>query len=214
MQVSHTAMTLFLLHNNASSAAKSVTEILLTMAEMEDSNFNNHALSRTLTKAQRQEERSLDEITEDKVDEKANADAGVLAQVGIPCEYSDGTQGVKCVGANACTSDNGPVDTGRIACGSCIGLYSCYGLSNTDVGEQSCIGSYSCLGANNDKIGNNSCVGRNSCNPVNDAEIGNNSCINDYACTGVDYDVGKDSCNGYQSCVFISGKEFANQLTI
>ena len=295
MQVSHTAMTLFLLHNNASSDAKSVTEILLTMAEMEDSNTNNHALSRTLKKAQRQEERSLDEITEVKVDEKADADAGVLAQVGTPCVYSNGTQGIKCVGYFACASDDDPVNIDRIACGSCIGDYSCYELSNTDVGEQSCIGRSSCILAYNASIGSNSCngdkpcnevndvkigndscngfescyyadnveIGNNSCNgfkscyEVDDAEIGNNSCvgeqscfyadnveignnscvgeescyavstfdtarikignnscIKDYACIDVDYDVGQDSCNGFQSCRLISGKKFANQLTI
>ena len=280
MQVSHTAMMLFLLHNNASSAAMSVTEILSTMAEMEDSNNKIHVLGRTLKKAQLQEGRLLDEIAEDKVDkknEKADADTGVLAQVGTPCVYSNGTQGIKCVGSYAC-KDTGFIDIeiDRIACGSCIGDYSCYGLSNTDVGEQSCIGDYSCpfakvveignnscngvyscryaynvkIGNNscdgdyscrnayNVKIGNNSCDGNDSCRSTTHVEIGNNSCvgeqscyivgridsatikignnscIKDYACIDVDYDVGQDSCNGYRSCRLISGKKFANRLTI
>ena len=105
--VSRTALMLFLVHNNASSAAMSVTEILSTMAEMEDSNTKIHAsLSRRLKKAQRQEGRLLDKIAEDKVDKKKEkADAGVLAQVGvgISCVYSDGTQGYKCVGVGACS---------------------------------------------------------------------------------------------------------------
>jgi len=230
------------------------------MAETEDTKI--HASSRTLKKAQRQEGRLLDKITEDKVDKKnEKADAGVLAQVGIPCVYSDGTQGIKCDGSNACKTYYGyggygggliDIEIDRIECGSCIGDKSCFGLSSTYVGEKSCIGSNSCrrstntlIGNNscngyqscrdvndaeigekscigsdscdfaaNTSIGNNSCDGNNSCNSVNDAEIGNNSCIKDYACHFLIYDVGQDSCNGYRSCRLISGKKFANQLTI
>jgi hypothetical protein len=235
MKISNAAVMGFVAtHNVPRADAKFVPEILSTMAEMEDS--KNHAF---LKKAQRQEGRLLDEIAEEKVDKKnEKADAGVLAQVGvgISCVYSDGTQGYKCVGVGACVSDDEvqrPVDIDRIACGSCIGFYSCYELSNTTVGEQSCIGDYSCQIADNASIGNNSCHGDNSCRfvndaeirnnscnglfscrDVNDAEIGNNSCIKDFSCRDVDLDVGQDSCNGFQSCRLISGKEFANRLTI
>ena len=242
MQFSRAAIMLYLLPNSSSSDAASVTEILSTMAEMEDSNNKIHALSRTLKKAQLQEGRLLDEIAEDKVDEKnekADADTGVLAQVGTPCVYSNGTQGIKCVGYFACRDTNrNDIEIDRIGCGSCIGDNSCYGLYNTDVGEQSCIGHSSCIRAYSDSIGNNSCNGFNSCHDADNVEIGNNSCvgeqscyyvgtfdtatikignnscIKDYACIYVDYDVGQDSCNGYRSCRLISGKKFANRLTI
>ena len=218
MQVSSAAIMLFLLHNNASSNAESVSEILSMMAETEDTKI--HATSRTLKKAQRQEGRLLDEITEDKVDKKnEKADAGVLAQVGIPCVYSDGTQGIKCDGINACKtlvfnyggSFLGDIEIDRIECGSCIGEYSCYGLSNTDVGEKSCIGSKSCDSARNTLIGNNSCIKDYACHSVNDAKIGNNSCIKDYACRYVDYaKIGNNSCDGNNSCRVVNDAEIGN----
>ena len=227
MQVSHTAMMLFLLHNNASSNAASVTEILSTMAEKEDSNNKIHELSRTLKKAQLQEERSLDEIAEDKVDkknEKADADTGVLAQVGTPCVYSNGTQGIKCVGEGACTRRvcsgyyycyDEPVDIDRIACGSCIGDESCYGLYNTDVGEQSCIGLYSCLRADNASIGNNSCHGDYSCQFADNASIGNNSCNGYGSCRFVDdAEIGSNSCNGYKPCDDADNVEIGNNSCV
>jgi len=107
MQVSSAAMMLYLLYNNASLDAQSVTEILSMMAEMEDSNNKIHALSRTLKKAQRQEGRLLEEIAKDMVDKKnEKADAGVLIlqgqDDGTRCVYLDGSPGVKCIGADAC----------------------------------------------------------------------------------------------------------------
>jgi hypothetical protein len=207
MQVFHTAMMLFLLHNNASSNAASVTEILSTMAEMEDSNNKIHVLGRTLKKAQLQEGRLLDEIAEEKVDEKTEkADADVLAQVGIPCVYSNGTQGYKCVGEGVCDSGGNAVN---IKCGSCIGDYSCYGLSKTDVGEQSCIGPAnrnegSCMNADNAMIGNNSCNGFKPCLSANNVKIGNDSCNGNESCQGtedaVNVEIGNNSCNGGASC--------------
>ena len=59
----------------------SVTEILSTMAEMEDSNTKIHELSRTLKKAQLQEGRLIDEIADDKVKKNKKADVGILTVV-------------------------------------------------------------------------------------------------------------------------------------
>ena len=175
------------------------------MAETEDTKI--HASSRTLKKAQRQEGRLLDKITEDKVDKKnKKADAGVLAQVGIPCVYSDGTQGIKCDGSNACKTYYGyggygggliDIEIDRIECGSCIGDKSCFGLSSTYVGEKSCIGSNSCRRSTNTLIGNNSCNGYQSCRDVNDAEIGEKSCIGSDSCDfAANTSIGNNSCDG------------------
>ena len=70
MQFSRAAIMLYLIPNSSSSNTAYVTEILSTMAEMEDSNNKIHALSHTLKKAQLQEGRLIDEIADDKVDKK------------------------------------------------------------------------------------------------------------------------------------------------
>jgi hypothetical protein len=133
MQVSSAAV-MYLCLNNAYAGAKKIEEIMLMMDPIDeaDSNTKDQALSNTQKKAPRQEERLLDEIAiEDEVDKKnQKADAGVLILQG----QNDGTRctGVKCVGEDACKN----VVIADIACGSCLGVRSCYGLTGTmTVGE-------------------------------------------------------------------------------
>jgi hypothetical protein len=231
------AIALLLLRDRTSGTSEAEFSLLSLseMVETEDMK-KNHAFEQ-YTKKEGQEERSLDEIhAEDKVDEKNNADAGILAQVvneknnantgvlaqdGISCFYSDGTPGVKCVGFNACVACGDynyyygcytfiNIDIDRIGCGGCIGSNACYGLVDTDVGEQSCVGSRSCASANNVRIGSNSCDGSLSCYKAENVLIGSNSCNKELACDSVVHDVGQDSCNGYLSCPYLAGEKFAH----
>ena len=182
----------------------SVTEILSTMAEMEDSNTKIHtSLSRRLKKAQRQEGRLLDEIAEDKVDKKnEKADAGVLIlqgqDGGTRCEYLDGSPGVKCVGVDACKG----VTIAQIACGSCLGPRSCEGLAGTTtVAEDSCVGYGACYEAVDTKIGKDSCNDYQACYEAVNTTIADRACRGYYACYEVkDMIIHDRSCRGDGAC--------------
>ena len=202
MQVSRAAAT-YLLINNAYAGAKTIKQIMSMMDPIDetDSNTKDQALSNTLKKAPRQEERLLDEIAIEDKDDKKNqkADAGVLIlqgqDDGTRCTYLDGTIGVKCVGEYACTN----VVTADIACGSCWGYRSCYGLTGTTtVGEDSCRGNYACYEAVDTTIGMKSCIGNRVCYLAENTTI---ACRGTSACYGaVDMTIGNQSCIGFDSC--------------
>ena len=101
--------------------------------------------------------------------------------VSTPCQFANGTAGIKCVGENACSGS----DIATIGCGSCIGYYACRNMyDNNIIAENSCLGEYACfdMGVNN-TISENSCLGGYACAFTNDnSTIGKNSCIGSNAC--------------------------------
>jgi hypothetical protein len=62
------------------------------------------------------------------------------------CTMSDGSDGIKCDGSNACVF----MDPDKVACGSCNGSRACYAFSQLEVAriaENSCNGVYACMDA-------------------------------------------------------------------
>jgi hypothetical protein len=69
---------------------------------------------------------------------------------GIPCYYSDGSEGVKCEGEDACyynCRQKWMIDPDKVGCDSCNGDYACYYSTDENditIGENSCVGNWSC----------------------------------------------------------------------
>ena len=108
---------------------------------------------------------------------------------------------------------------------SCDGLFSCWSLYNSTVGERSCQGIRACDGNNkNVQIGDNSCVKTGSsqaygvCEGTNDMVIGSSSCIGDRGTChdSVNSKVGDGSCQTIsgqgevENCYFLNGAEIGN----
>jgi len=110
---------------------------------------------------------------------------------------------------------------------SCDGEFSCWSLTNSQVGERSCQVNRACDGNNNVQIGNGSCDGEFSCRYSNDNVVGDSSCVKTGSsqaygvCEGTkDMVIGSSSCRGDrgtchdsvnsrigdQSCQTISGQ--------
>jgi hypothetical protein len=203
MKISKAAVMGFVAtHNVPRAGAKFVPEILSTMDEKEDSNSNkNHALSHTLKKRHQERHLLLDEIVEDKVDEKTTADTGILISQGqddgTPCKYLDGSPGVKCVGVNACKG----VTIAEIGCGGCLGTKSCYNAGTATIGEDSCGGYKACYDVMNSKIYDHSCLGDYACFQAQRNIIHDDSCIGKQVCLRlVNSTVGTFSCIGDSAC--------------
>jgi hypothetical protein len=103
----------------------------------------------------------------------ATADIGEAAKhhrqlIAEPCQYANGTNGVKCDPANAC---DGSVDSSKIGCGSCIGDNACSLWSgDITVGEGSCVGNLACY----------------NMETTSSITIGNGSCHDDVACKWIE----------------------------
>jgi hypothetical protein len=58
------------------------------------------------------------------------------------CTFANGTNGLKCVGLDACTG----ADESKIGCGSCYGTKSCFEpIGNVTIGENSCHDNVACM---------------------------------------------------------------------
>jgi hypothetical protein len=117
-----------------------------------------------------------------------------VVDVSLPCKYMNGTIGMKCAGADACSGSN---DT-RIGCGSCIGDFSCNNLTGyVTIGENSCLGEWSCA-ADPRRYGESRFV-----------TIGDKSCVYPLSCVGQkgNVTIGENSCSGFLSCKYANGME-------
>jgi hypothetical protein len=116
------------------------------------------------------------------------------------CTFANGTDGVKCDGANACLGSN----LNNVGCGSCIGKEACPFMTIRTVGENSCIGPNACDNGGHGSIDDNSCVGKYSCSFMI-GTVGENSCIGESACNySPPVSIGQNSCIGLQSCFFMN----------
>jgi len=87
--------------------------------------------------------------------DESYADILVERQLSTACTFRNGTAGTKCVGEYAC--GNFP-NIANIGCGSCIGYFSCYGVKDITVGEESCIGENACYYGKSDDRAHNVCI--------------------------------------------------------
>eukprot|EP00804_Cyclotella_cryptica_P002215 CCRYP_018263-RA/>CCRYP_018263-RA protein AED:0.11 eAED:0.11 QI:129/1/1/1/0.5/0.2/5/290/430 len=152
-------------------------------------------------------------VAHDEAETLVDVTPGVQSLVpvsGIPCTFTNGTEGFKCVGKNAC-----PMLSNETAgCGSCIGDYSCFELTeDVTIGENSCVGFSACDVSSMPSlvVGDNSCIGLLACTSIDgDVTIGDNSCIGYYPCMSVSgsassTNIGSNSCHYNEACKYLEG---------